>query len=90
MIWHWKREGGGGLILPVSLEYNIGGGKFELLKFRCRGYFVLLNKCKTKQMRLANTAMPVVTLKKVGRSDVNVDISDDDRKLNNNNWSILY
>lgn len=68
----------------MSLEYNIGGGKFELLKFRCRGYFVLLNKCKTKQMRLANTAMPVVTLKSVGKSDVNVDISDD-RKLKNKN-----
>lgn len=31
-------------------------------------------------MRLANTAMPVATLKSVGKSDVNVDISDD-RKL---------
>lgn len=61
--------------LPVSLEYMIGGGKLLSVKCRCRGYFVLLNKCKTIQMRPANTAIPVDTPNSVGKSDVNVDIS---------------
>lgn len=61
--------------VPVSLEYIIGGGKFASPKLRCRGYFVLLNKCNTIQIRPVRTAIPVVTPSRVGKSDVNVDIS---------------
>lgn len=60
---------------PVSLEYIIGGAKFASAKFRCLGYFVLLNKCNTIQIRPASTAIPVVTPNNVGRSDVITDIS---------------
>lgn len=60
---------------PVSLEYIIGG-KLVSLKFRVRGYLVLLNKCNTIQMRPARTAIPVDTPSNVGKSDVNVDISE--------------
>lgn len=63
-------------ISPVSLEYIIGGGKLLSLKCRCRGYLVLVNKCKTIQMRPANTAMPVETPSNVGRSEVSVDRSE--------------
>lgn len=47
--------------LPVSLEYIIGGGKLLSVNCRCRGCFVLVNKCKTMQIRPASTAIPVET-----------------------------
>lgn len=64
-------------MLPVSLEYIIGGAKLASAKLRCLGYFVLLNKCNTIQMRPANTAIPDVTPKSVGRSDVRMSKSGD-------------
>lgn len=62
-------------LLPVSLEYMIGGGKLLSLKCRCRGYLVLVNKCNTIQIKPAKTAIPVETPKNVGRSEVSVDMS---------------
>lgn len=61
--------------LPVSLEYIIGGWEPLSLKRRMFGYLFLLNKCKTKQINPANTAIPVVTPSNVGKSEVNVAIS---------------
>lgn len=56
------------IFLPVSLANIIGGPLWASAKCRVRGYFVLLNKCRTMQMRPARTAIPVVTPKRVGRS----------------------
>lgn len=67
--------------LPVSLEYMIGGGKLLSLKCRCLGYLVLLNKCRTKQMSPAKTAIPVETPNSVGKSDVSVDMSGENGKI---------
>lgn len=39
-------------------------------KLRCRGYFVLLNRCSTMQMSPASTAMPEETPSNVGRSEL--------------------
>lgn len=61
--------------IPVSLEYIIGGGKLLSVNCRCRGYFVLLNKCNTIQIKPPKTAIPVETPSNVGKSDVNVAIS---------------
>lgn len=49
----------------------MGGGRFASPKFRGRGYFVLLKRCNTMQMRPASTAMPVETPSSVGRSEFN-------------------
>lgn len=62
---------------PVSVEYIIGGGMLASPKFRCLGYLVLLNRCKTMHIRPAKTAMPVDTPSNVGKSDVSAAISID-------------
>lgn len=61
--------------VPVSLEYIIGGAKFASPKFLWRGYLVLLNKCRTIQIKPARTAIPDVTPSSVGRSDVMMSMS---------------
>lgn len=55
--------------IPVSLENIIGGPACASAKCLVRGYFVLLNKCKTMHIKPASTAMPVVTPSNVGRSE---------------------
>lgn len=55
--------------IPVSLAKNTGGPACASAKVLVRGYFVLLNKCNTMQMRPASTKMPVMTPRSVGKSD---------------------
>lgn len=62
------------MTIPVSLEYMMGGGILASGNW-WRGYFVLLKRCKTIQIRPAKTAIPVETPNNVGKSDVSVDIS---------------
>lgn len=62
----------------MSLANITGGPECASAKCRVRGYFVLLNKCKTMQISPASTAMPVLTPSSVGRSDVIVDKSKND------------
>lgn len=66
------------VILPVSLANIIGGPWCASAKCRVRGYLVLLNRCRTMQMRPANTAIPVVTPKSVGRSEAMPDKSEEE------------
>lgn len=47
---------------------------------RCLGNLFLLNKCSTMQIRPASTAIPDVTPRRVGKSDVNTAISGRDSK----------
>jgi len=47
----------------------MGGGILASAKFRCLGYFVLLNKCNTIHIRPASTAIPVETPNNVGKSE---------------------
>lgn len=60
--------------MPVSLG-NIGGPKWASPKCLVWGNLFLLNKWRTKHMRPAKTAIPVVTPKRVGKSDVKMAIS---------------
>lgn len=55
--------------LPVSLANIIGGPECASAKWRVRGYLVLLNRCRTMQIKPASTAIPVVTPRRVGRSE---------------------
>lgn len=63
------------IYLPALFEYITGGGILASPKFLCRGYFVLLNKCKTIHIKPARTAIPVVTPNSVGKFEVITAIS---------------
>lgn len=63
-------------ISPVSLANMTGGPECASAKCRVRGYFVLLNKCRTMQISPASTKIPVDTPRSVGRSAAITDISE--------------
>lgn len=68
---HWPCDWA---LSPVSLANITGGPECASARW-LRGYLVLLNKCKTMQIKPASTAIPVETPRSVGRSDPMTDIS---------------